>query len=165
LIAIVIFNAVVNPPIAPPQRAYHVKLRLNDVNGDLLSLSECRGFRRYLKATADNIGIGGTVQLYHHRDYVVMFEGPIDLVQRFFDFLIFSQSQHMIGEIVTLESAPTLPFLVMTEFSIQLDHSKTKRNGGHVIKGKFSDEDEEFDKISHSSSNSQVYLGNQKTIG
>jgi hypothetical protein len=67
----------------------------------------------------------------------------------------------MIRRIITLESAPILNFLVMKEFTIELDHSKTKRKGGHVVKGKYSEEDEEFDKISQSSSNSQVYLGSQ----
>jgi hypothetical protein len=43
-------------PILPNQ-ILRVKYRLNDVHGDLLSISEYKGFRRFVKATADEIGV------------------------------------------------------------------------------------------------------------
>jgi hypothetical protein len=48
---------------------------LRNVNASLASLAEVKGFRNFVKAEADRIGVTGFIQQFHVNDLKLGFEG------------------------------------------------------------------------------------------
>jgi acylphosphatase len=143
--------------IAPP--LYAISIRLVEVNGKLTSLSEHKGFRKFVRESAEIVGVTGTIQRYHHNDVKIFFEGPMDAAARFQAYLRHWQQQGMFQTFADYEPKQAV-FPLFNSFSIIQDHSRTVERGGTVIKGIYSD-GEEFDKFSTYSANSQVLQGSQ----
>jgi acylphosphatase len=60
---------------------------LRNVDGSLTTLSATKGFRNYVKAYADKIGVTGLIQRYHHKDVRIWFEGLADQHAQFLEFI------------------------------------------------------------------------------
>jgi hypothetical protein len=111
-------------------------------------------------AAANNIGVTGTIQRYHHTDIILTFEGTLDQSRSFLIFLKECHQQGMFTHFRDSTQRGSL-FRLYSDFSIIKDFSRTKENGGKVLKGRYSD-DSEFDKQSDYSADSGVLLGRQR---
>lgn len=87
---------------------FHAGMRLFDVNGCLTSLSEHKGFRNFVKTTADNIGVTGIIQRYHRQDVLIDFEGTDSQVRGFQRFLRECEDQEMVHSIPCTETTKPL---------------------------------------------------------
>jgi hypothetical protein len=63
------------PQLAPPPIFFYYEMYLRNVTASLASLTEVKGFRNFVKAQADRIGITGFIQRYHANDLRLGFEG------------------------------------------------------------------------------------------
>eukprot|EP01035_Chromulina_nebulosa_P028732 gene28732-37976_t len=144
------------PPsmFAPPQTLVKFRMRLVEVNGNLTVFSQHKGFRNYIKAKADELGITGTIQRYHHKDVLIEYEGTESQVKDLSEFLNDCNQQGMIERFMDIESQ-VIVVRFYQRFTIVKDFSRTVDKGGKIIKGAYSDE--LHDKISLYSANSEVY--------
>jgi acylphosphatase len=133
-------------------------MRLVEVNGSLTTLSEHRGFRNFVKAKADELGVTGTIQRYHHNDVMIEFEGTIQQVREFREFLRMCQGQDMIQTFANEYLTPS-DYLKFENFKILKDFSRTVERGGKVVRGQYSDG--QYDKISEYSADSPFLRGAQ----
>jgi acylphosphatase len=133
-------------------------MRLVKVNGSLTTLSEHRGFRNFIKAKADELGVTGTIQRYRHNDVQIEFEGTNQQVGEFLHFLRMCRGQGMIQNFTNITERKG-EFLHHDNFQIVTDLSRTVERGGRVIKGQYSDS--QYDKISEYSADSPFLRGSQ----
>ena len=75
------------PPYHTIDTIVTYEMLLTNVNGSLTLLSAFRGFRNFITAKAQEIGITCVIQRYHHRDVYLKFEGTPDEVNLFKKFL------------------------------------------------------------------------------
>jgi acylphosphatase len=150
-----------NQAFLPP--LFSFQMRLVDANGKLASLAGHQGFRKYVMATANQMGITGTIQRYHHTDVIIKFEGYRAEVEPFLDFLRTCRGQEMFSDFGDHFYQAT-EFRLYTDFSIVVDFSRTTENGGKVVKGPHSD-DTQYDKQSDYSADSGILLGSQRRHG
>jgi acylphosphatase len=111
-------------------------------------------------ANANEMGITGTIQRYHHTDVIIKFEGRHDQIEPFLEFLKICHGQEMFSDFVDRRD-DVVPFRLYDNFSIVVDFSRTVENGGKVVKGPHSD-DNQYDKQSEYSADSGVLLGRQR---
>jgi acylphosphatase len=143
-------------PVQPLPVIISYQMMMMNVDGSLTSLSSCRGFRNYVKARADEVGITGVIQRYHHNDVRIQFEGNEDQVSVFIQFLTACRGQRMI-ELFEGVSRSSNIVRLYDSFDIITDFSRTVECGGKVHRGRFSDPD--HDKSSVYSSD-QPYIFN-----
>jgi acylphosphatase len=129
-----------------------------EVNGSLTTLSEHRGFRNFVKAKADELGVTGTIQRYHLKDVMIEFEGTNRQVGEFMHFLQMCSAQEMIQTFTDMIDSRG-EFLHYDNFRILEDLSKPVERGGKVIRGQYSDG--QCDKISEYSGDSPILRGAQ----
>jgi acylphosphatase len=122
-----------------------ISLTLEGADGRLTCFSEHRGFRRYVVASADAIGITGTIQRYHDTTVRLVFEASENQLERFVSFLRESSAMGMISRICDYHQEP-LDYRMHATFKIVRDFSRTVVRGGGVVKGPYSDDD--ADKLS-----------------
>lgn len=135
-------------------------MTLVNVNGSMTTLSKNKGFRNYVKAAADHIGVTGTIQRYHHADVKIEFEGTIDAVNEFIAFLKQCRGQGMIEHFA--DAREDIRRLSLYEsFDILTDFSRTVDKGGKVLRGKYSDQD--HDKVSEYSADRPMMRGSQRS--
>jgi acylphosphatase len=101
-------------------------MRLCNVNGNLTVFSQHKGFENYIKAKADELGITGTIQRYHHNDVVIEYEGTEIQVKNYSDFLYDCQRQDMINYFTNVENQVVL-IRFFREFKIMPDFSRTEQ--------------------------------------
>ena len=149
---------IVSQAIPSPPALIRYSIRLTNVNGKLTSLSEYQGFRKFVKAKAVELHVGGTIQRYHERDVMVVFEGYADDVREFYNFLKRCKMQDMIESFAEIhyETLDDMWQMVSENFSFKIlkNFSKTVRQGGTIITGRYSGED--FDKITVFSADSEI---------
>jgi acylphosphatase len=119
---------------------------------------EHRGFRNFIKAKADELGVTGTIQRYRHNDVQIEFEGTNQQVGEFLHFLRMCRGQGMIQNFTNITERKG-EFLHHDNFQIVTDLSRTVERGGRVIKGQYSDS--QYDKISEYSADSPFLRGSQ----
>jgi acylphosphatase len=145
------------PPIVPVAAYLTCRMRLVEVNGSLTTLSEHQGFRNFVKAKADELGVTGRIQRYYHNDVLIEFEGTIQQVRELRQFLTRCQGQDMIQTFRDDILSPS-DDLMFDNFKILKDFSRTVERRGNV-KGEYSDG--QFDKISEYSADSPFLIDAQ----
>jgi acylphosphatase len=111
-------------------------LRLTDVDGSLTTLSTHRGFRNFVKAKADEIGVTGTIQRYLHSDAIIEFEGTDQRVGEMWVFLRLCHGQGMFQNF-GISSERVSNCSRYEDFSILADF--TLEREGKIAKGLYSD--------------------------
>lgn len=121
-----------------------------DVDVSLASLSESKGFRRYVQSNALRIGISGYIQRYHHRNIRVVYQGDMEAVKAFQGLKSQWESWGILQSVV-FKSETATRMRTYPTFALRKDFSRhTSRNG--VQAGCYSGN--EFDKISEFSADS-----------
>ena len=103
------------------------------------------------------MGVTGSIQRYRHYDIRIYFEGDMEQLDNFFDFLQRCRQQGMLTKFENIVSSE-IPLRTQREFFIVVDHSRTTERNGKVKKGPHSDHTE-YDKISEYSGDSGAVLG------
>jgi len=110
-----------------------ISILLMEVDGSLTSLSEVKGFRRYVKATADSLNITGTIQRFNLRNVKIVFETDSrSQMNSFVQFLQRCVSMAMV-ERIEFDSEKDISFKLSTTFSIIKNFSKGAVAGEHSI--------------------------------
>ena len=128
------------------------------VDGSLASLSVHRGFRRFVQAVANSVGLTGYIQRYMHANVRVCMEGTDEQFAAFENFVEQWQKQLMVGDITLVPNHAEEGFFVRRYkgFTIHKSHSRPAsvrcRHG--VVNGKYSEELSECDKITEYSADS-----------
>lgn len=120
----------------------------------MASLSVHKGFRRYVKANADTIGITGTIQRYTGDDVLLVFEGVPGAHLEFLNFLKIERDRGMIQTYEVLLETSSEYTNYYDNFTILKDFSRTEDCGGKTRRGVHSDE--EYDKLSTYSADSPI---------
>ncbi len=137
---------------APVESTYtHSFMLFVNVDGNLTSLLKIKGFRNYVKAYADTIGVTGLIQRYHNKDVRIWFEGLANQHAQFILFIEECINKQMVEYAVCEKEDSYHKRKLYDGFKIVTDFSRTVDRGGKVVKGKYSDD--EHDKMSQSSSN------------
>jgi acylphosphatase len=167
------------PALNAPQRCLQTRLRpplymltqlWTRINASLTSLQWCgneaestlkaaRGFRRFVVMSANNLGITGYIHRFTRSDVKVCYEGTEEQIAMFQELMSLWEAQGMIGDIeaVPLASAEGHTYRQNQGFSIHHNHSRSAllTRGRHgVITGPYSDDMEDFEKISEYSADS-----------
>ena len=129
-------------------------MTLEGADGRLTSLSEHRGFRRYVVGNANAIGITGTIQRFHDTTVRMVFEASEVQLDRFVSFLKECSAMGMIRRICGYHQE-ALDYRLHATFGIVRDFSRTVARGGGVVKGPYSDDD--ADKLSVYSADSNHF--------
>jgi acylphosphatase len=136
---------------------------LRNVNASLASLSEVRGFRNFVKAQADRVGITGFIQRYHANDLKLGFEGSEEQCDDFLNWLIRLRSDYqMIEYFEPITNALPNNRRLHVSFEKIMDHSRLKERGGTVRKGPYSDGD--MDKLSEFSADRSGFFGTRSPV-
>lgn len=114
--------------VVPPGNVVCYSMILERVNGQLVSLSEHGGFRKYCKASADALEVTGYIQGVLNRDMAILFEGESGQCKKFFNFLKTCRSQGMIEEIKEVTTTHRNDNYY-DEFSILVSHSRRCNRG------------------------------------
>ena len=125
---------------------------------NLASLSVHRGFRRFVQAVANSVGLTDYIQRYKHANVRVCMEGTDEQFAAFENFVEQWQKQSMVGDITLVPNHAEEGFFVRRYkgFTIHKSHSHPAsvrcRHG--VVNGKCSEELSECDKITEYSADS-----------
>jgi acylphosphatase len=136
---------------------------LRNVNASLASLAEVKGFRNFVKAEADRIGVTGFIQRFHANDLKLGFEGSEQQCDDFLTWLIRLRSDyHMIGYFEFNTEALPRRRRLHVSFEKIMDHSRLRERGGTVCKGPYSEGD--MDKLSEFSADKYGFFGTRSPV-
>jgi acylphosphatase len=136
---------------------------LRNVDASLASLAEVRGFRNFVKAEADRIGVTGFIQRYHANDLKLGFEGSGEQCRDFLNWLVRVRSDYrMIGHFDPVVHAAQRDIRYYVSFDKIMDHSRIKERGGTVCKGPYSEGD--MDKLSEFSADRYGFFGTRSPV-
>jgi acylphosphatase len=136
---------------------------LRNVDASLTSLAEVKGFRNFVKAQADKIGVTGYIQRYHADDLKLGFEGTEEQCDEFLSWLLSLESDYdMIKRIEPIVDGKERHRRYNKSFNKVTDHSRLKERGGTVHRGPYSDGD--FDKISEFSADRSGFFGTRSPV-
>jgi len=144
-----------------PERLFRLEMMLCEVDGSLATLSEYRGFRRFIQAKATDLGLGGTIQRYDKSDVKVVLEGTKEQVANFVAFLDYCiKTYRMMEKRRFINPMQEVMLAEYNDFAVVKDHRKQQGRGGTIVKGQFSDGND-YDCVTTSSANSPVLQGSQ----
>jgi acylphosphatase len=140
-------SAPVPPQYVPRSIIFYYEMYLRNVDASLASLAEVKGFRNFVKARADSIGVTGFIQRFHANDLKLGFEGSEEQCDDFLNWLFqLNSDYHMIGFFQFITEAFSRRRRLHVSFEKIMDHSRLKERGSTVYKGPYSDSD--MDKLS-----------------
>jgi acylphosphatase len=136
---------------------------LNNVNGSLATLSSYGGFRRMIRARANEFGIVGSIRRCRGHDCEVEVHGSKDQVNGFRSFIRDCVRSHLIESLSNPQES-LMDFSDFDDFIIDKDLFPTGRANG-TIRGKFTDDREYDTKSIRSESEQEVGGGNYAAHG
>lgn len=116
-------SALTPSQFVPPSVIFYYEMYLRNVNASLTSLAEVKGFRSFVKAEADRIGVTGFIQRFHVNDLKLGFEGSEQQCDDFMDWLHRLRSDyHMIEWFESIFAARQRRIRYLDSFQKLMDH-------------------------------------------
>ena len=135
------------------ERYRSLSWKLFDAKGNLASLAGCNGFRSYVKAIAESIGITGSIRREEQYNITLIFEGKNEQVNAFIEKLQEMYSQGMYSSIRPM-SDEIIISRSNIEFTIRENFSRSATKIGHYS-------GHEYDKLTDASGEREILMGSQ----